>query len=359
MKIRRRVILWILIAATVIGLLMLGFFLYTGKQMEKIPGMTAEQCLQDTLSGKADGRITVALLKDGEFTYHMYGENGKEIPLEPMQYEIGSLTKTMTAALVQKAVQEGKLSLDETIDTYLGYETGNHYPTLRSLLTHTSGCKGYYFAKPFIRNFFTGGNSFLGVTKEIVREQGSKLHFDQEVHPWNYSNFGFALLGLILEEVNGQPMEEQLSMLLSELDMKNSYVSLGESKVPGGWTWNPGDAYVPAGAVVSDIQDMAGYASRQLKAASPFQECHKKQLQVDASPKQSQVMDIHADAMGLSWVLDEKNGFIWHNGGTSNYNSYLGFCPETETAVVVLSNMKPNERISATVIGIKLLQELQ
>ena len=359
MKTRRKVILWILIAAAVIGLLVLGFFLYTGKQSEKIPGMTAEQCLKYTLSGKAEGRITVALLKDGNTTYHMYGENGNEIPLEPMQYEIGSLTKTMTAALVQQGVQRGKLSLDETIDTYLGYDTGNHYPTLRSLLTHTSGCKGYYFAKPFIKNFFAGGNSFLGVTKEIVRDQGRKLNFDQEAYPWNYSNFGFALLGLILEEVNGKPMEEQLSTLLSELGMENSYVSLGESKVPCGWAWNPGDAYLPAGSVVSDIQDMAGYASWQLEGLSPFWECHKKQLQVDASPKQWQAMDIRADAMGLSWILDEKNNFIWHNGGTSNYNSYLGFCPETGTAVVVLSNLKPNERIPATVIGVKLLKELQ
>lgn len=359
MKTRRKAILWILIAAAVIGLLVLGFSLNTGKQMEKIPEMTAEECLRYTLSEKAEGRISVALLKDGEITYHMYGENGNEISLEPLQYEIGSLTKTMTAALVQQGVQEGSLSLDETIDTYLDYETGNHYPTLRSLLTHTSGCKGYYFAKPFIKNFFTGGNSFLGVTKEIVRDQGSKLHFDQEVYPWNYSNFGFALLGLILEEVNGQPMEEQLTTLLSEMGMEKSYVSLGKSKVPGGWTWNPGDAYLPAGAVVSDIQDMAVYASRQLEAASPFQECHKKQLRVDASPEQWQLMDIRADAMGLSWILDETNGFIWHNGGTGNYNSYLGFCPETETAVVVLSNLKPNERISATVIGVKLLKELQ
>ena len=359
MKTRRKAILWILIAAAVVGLLVLVFFLQAEKQLKKIPGMTADQCLKYTLSDKTDGRITIALLKDGEITYHMYGENGHEIPLQPMQYEIGSLTKTMTAALVQKAIQEGKLSLDETIDTYLGYETGNHYPTLRSLLTHTSGCKGYYFTKPFIRNFFTGGNSFLGVTKEIVQNQGCKLDFDQERYPWNYSNFGFALLGLILEEVNGMPIEDQLSALLSDLGMENSFVSLGKSKVPGGWTWNSGDAYLPAGAVVSDIQDMACYASRQLEAASPFRACHEKQLQVDATPKQWQDMYIHVDAMGLSWILDEENGFIWHNGGTSNYNSYLGFCPETGTAVVVLSNLKPNNRIPATVIGVKLLKALQ
>ena len=70
-------------------------------------------------------------------------------------------------------------------------------------------------------------------------------------------------------------------------------------------------------------------------------------------------MNIRADAMGLSWVIDEKNNCIWHNGATGNYNSYLGFCPETQTAVVVLSNLPPDYRIPATVAGTKLLEELQ
>ena len=53
-----------------------------------------------------------------------------------------------------------------------------------------------------------------------------------------------------------------------------------------------------------------------------------------------------------------KNNIIWHNGGTGNYNSYLGFNPETGTAVVVLSNLVPNYRVPATVLGVKLLLEL-
>ena len=43
---------------------------------------------------------------------------------------------------------------------------------------------------------------------------------------------------------------------------------------------------------------------------------------------------------------------------TGNYNSYLGFNPETGTAVVVLSNLAPNYRVPATVLGVKLLLEL-
>lgn len=61
----------------------------------------------------------------------------------------------------------------------------------------------------------------------------------------------------------------------------------------------------------------------------------------------------------MAWILDRERGVIWHNGGTGGYNSYLGFSPETGTAVVALSNLPPSYRIPATVLGVKLLAELE
>ena len=60
----------------------------------------------------------------------------------------------------------------------------------------------------------------------------------------------------------------------------------------------------------------------------------------------------------MAWIIDNENEIIWHNGGTGDYNSYLGFNAETGTAVVVLSNLPPSYRIPATILGIKLLNEL-
>jgi CubicO group peptidase (beta-lactamase class C family) len=79
---------------------------------------------------------------------------------------------------------------------------------------------------------------------------------------------------------------------------------------------------------------------------------------IDASSESYQMMGIHMDEIGMGWIIDNENGIIWHNGGTGHYNSYLGFSPETETTIVILSNLSPNDRIPATVLGIKLLQEL-
>lgn len=60
----------------------------------------------------------------------------------------------------------------------------------------------------------------------------------------------------------------------------------------------------------------------------------------------------------MAWIMDSENGIVWHNGGTGQYNSYLGFRPETGTAVVVLSSLAPSYRIPATVLGVKRLLEL-
>ena len=117
------------------------------------------------------------------------------------------------------------------------------------------------------------------------------------------------------------------------------------------------DAYLSAGALTSNITDMLAYARMQLDDPR-FTPCHESLKAVNASSESYRMMGIHMDEIGTAWIIDKENGFIWHNGGTGHYNSYLGFCPETNTAVVVLSNLSPNDRIPATVLGIKKLQEL-
>ena len=65
------------------------------------------------------------------------------------------------------------------------------------------------------------------------------------------------------------------------------------------------------------------------------------------------------NGIGMAWIVDNQNDIVWHNGGTSYYNSYLGFDTKTGVAVVVLSNLAPSYRIPATVLGVKLLNEMR
>ena len=71
-------------------------------------------------------------------------------------------------------------------------------------------------------------------------------------------------------------------------------------------------------------------------------------------------MGIRIDAVGAGWMIDNKNNIIWHNGGTGNFNSYIGFDKENQIGVVIWpANLPPNYRIPATVMGIEILTSLQ
>ena len=60
-------------------------------------------------------------------------------------YEIGSITKTFTAMLLSKAIEEGRINLDDSISNYLELKN-RYYQTIRRIITHTSGLKPYYLS---------------------------------------------------------------------------------------------------------------------------------------------------------------------------------------------------------------------
>ena len=62
------------------------------------------------------------------------------------------------------------------------------------------------------------------------------------------------------------------------------------------------------------------------------------------------------DKIGYAWILDSTNNVIWHNGGTGDYNCYLGFNLEQKKAAIVLSNLAPDYKIPATVVGVKMMK---
>lgn len=353
----------VILAALILcaALAFVGITAYGKYQMSRIPGLTFREALAYTTKDNPDAVITVGTIQNGEASYRVYGENGQELPPELHTYEIGSLTKTVTAGLIGKAVAEGKISsIEDTIETYLPLPDGNAYPTIRELLTHTSGYKGYYFEPPMISNFLTGRNDFFGITKEMVLDRARNLSMDKENCGFVYSNYGYAVLGLVLESVYGADYTSLANdFLQNALGLTGTKVSDQSGDLGNYWEWAANDAYLPAGSVTSNISDMLSYARMQLDDDPYFSQCHKSLQTINASTKEYQAMGIEMDEIGMAWIIDRKHGIIWHNGGTGSYNSYMGFHPETKTAVVVLSNLAPSERIPVTVLGVKLLMELE
>ncbi|MDD4097009.1 MAG: serine hydrolase [Oscillospiraceae bacterium] len=360
MKKKAREALFILIAVILIaGLAVFGYVLYGKYQASKIPDMSFEDCLNFTLKGNDQALITVGIIKDGQATYTVYGKDGVVMPQAEYTYEIGSLTKTFTAALIEKAISEGKIDLDDTIDKFLDLPADQTYPTIKQLLTHTSGYKGFYFESPMIGNFFGGRNDFCGITGDMLIKRLSEVSVSGEAHKFNYSNFGYATLGRVLEEVFSTDYTTLVNEFArDELGLINTYISDQQDDLGKYWEWKAGDAYLSAGGLTSTISDMLEYARLQLAGAGIFSRSHDPLAVIRNLSDSYRTMGVNKDEIAAGWIIDTENDFIWHNGGTGDYNCYFAISPETGTAVVILSNLAPNYRIPATIMGAKLMKQI-
>lgn len=351
-----KILIIILVLAIVI---VLGLLFYGKYQMSKIPELSFQEALEYTTKDNKEAVITIGIIRDGQMTYTVYGENGKELPKELHTYEIGSLTKTFTAAMICKGVQEEKIHMGDTIDKYLSLSVVKNYPTIEELLTHTSGYKAYYFESPMISNFFKNKNDFCGVTRDMVAQKAASVKLSDKEYSFNYSNYGYAILGLVLEEVYQKDYTTLMNEYIqNELQLKKTKISDQNGDLSNYWDWEEKDAYLSAGALTSDIEDMLAYAQMQIDNSQYFEQCHNSIKEINATTEAYKMIGIHMDEIGMAWIIDKENNIVWHNGGTGNYNCYLGFNVENETAVIVLSNLSPSYRIPATVLGVKLLQSM-
>jgi CubicO group peptidase (beta-lactamase class C family) len=362
-KIGKKKIGWIILSAVlIVGVGFSIFMTVISYRMSLVPKMTFDEMIAYTTKDNEQAVITVGIMKGKEMTYTVYGNNASVLPKVEHTYEIGSLTKTFTAALLCKAINEGKVDLNNQISEYIDLPKKEYYPTLKTLVTHTSGYKGYYFEGQMASNFLHNQqNDFYGINNNRLIKKLGKVNLTNKEYDFKYSNFGFATVGCVLSNIYETDYNKLMNRFIQDdLKLANTRISDGSGDLSGYWNWKPEDAYIPAGAITSTIKDMMQYIRLQMSDDIPYlSQGHEILAKVNATTSQYEKMDIRMDAVGIGWMLDTENNIIWHNGGTSNFNSYAAFNQEKQIGIVILSNCAPNYRIPATVMGVKLVKELQ
>ncbi len=359
---KKRRFFWILIAAVLlIAAGVCALFILRKPKENLVASMDFQECLAYTTKDTPDAKIGIVVLKNGAANISFYGDNAGQIPYDSYEFEIGSLTKTVTAALVLRAEEEGILRLSDPINRFIKLPDQSYYPTIERLLTHQSGYKSHYFERPMIDNFFSGENSFYQISQGMLRRRIENVHLQDKDYPFSYSNFGFSVLGLMLEGIYEQSYTNLAnSFLQQELGMQHTHISDGDGNLSGYWRWAKDDAYIPAGALISTADDMAIYSRAMLTGSSAFLAKAREPIAtINATTEQLASLGIRMDSAGASWMIDDERGIVWHNGGTSHFSCYMGFDPARQIAVVILTNLAPDYRIPATVLGAKLLEELQ
>jgi len=339
------------------------FFLFSScfmSTVDDISEMSSVEMIEYTAKGVKKAVVTVGIIQNGQMSYKVYGENGREISQKEHVYEIGSITKTFTASLLFKAINENKVSLDNSISMFLNLPSKN-YSSIKRIITHTSGYKSSYYEGNFSTNFLNRGNSFYGITKKTLFNRIGTINLENKDYPFEYSNFNMAVIGLILESIYNEDYTPLMNgYIKNDLGLNHTRISDGSSDLSNYWLWDNGNPYIAAGAIISNITDMMQYAKMQMDSIPSYLSLsHNVLAQVNATTSDYAKLGIRIDAVGAGWMIDTVNNIIWHNGGTGNYNSYLGFSKTKNIAVVILSNMAPNFRLNATVIGVKLFKELE
>ena len=174
------------------------------------------------------------------------GQSAQSQPLTTnMLFGIGSVTKTYTAAVIHQLVEEGKLSLDDSLFKYLpAFNNIDTTIQIRQLLNHTSGIFNYTNHP----NWAPAVNADLGKIwepEEIAASFVSKPLFKKGMN-WSYSNTNYLLLGMIIQNITGNKVSAEIrNRLLKPKGLVNTYFDIEEeipqSQIAHNWTDITGD----------------------------------------------------------------------------------------------------------------------
>lgn len=280
------------------------------------------------------------------------------------RFQIGSITKTFVATVVLQLVEEGTLTLEDTLDEWLPSQVLEKIPnaeqiTISQLLNHTSGIVDYTLPL-----FFQAQRNPGVFLQEWQPEE--LLNFIANQNPsftpgesWEYSNTNVILLGLIVETVTQSNLAAEIrSRILEPLALNNTFFA-EEEDIPGGvvdaywdfdqdgtfnnvsqanlsWAW-------AAGAMVSNPTDMARFMAGLLTGKLLEPESLNEMLTV-VKPINSNNYDAYG--LGIGVLESPIRQWYGHRGLTLAHRSNLFYSPTDDTLFIELINSRDLDNIS-------------
>lgn len=318
------------------------------------PAPTLAQLLEARLVGDRTGACVAAAIV-GATTERavVCADPGRPRALSgDVALEIGSVTKTLTAALIADLAREGKLRLDDPVADHL--PAGTVVPSfegapirLAHLVTHTAALPSYppglTPADPTDPYAHLTEADLLAALQDFTLPQAPGSAFA-------YSNFGYMLLSLVGARVSGQEFEAALRTRFFEpLGMTHAFVSApptGVTLAPGhradGQPTPPWSFAVPlagAGGVRATVGDVIRYAEGQLgRIPGPegrfpafFAGTHAR-VDLGAPPAEPEL------AMGWVRIPLGSDALIVHDGETGGHASFVGIDRARARAIVLLAD---------------------
>lgn len=317
-------------------------------------GLMAESAtIPENIKSEAENRVKHALnpgialaFSDGEsttYSLHGWANTKQQTPLtEDSVFEIGSITKTMTALLLADAVIKKEASLEQSIMTWLPDQPsqGSAQINLKQLATHSSGLPRL----PGNMTQILSPDPYAEYDRDDLLTALAEQRIKPDQQHYSYSNYGAGLLG----ELMAIKYQKDFQSLLSErvfkpLGMNNSYADAalvptavkvtgysGKYEVPH-WHFK---ALAGAGSVNSSIKDLMTYGLAILKADHP-------ELKEAIKLSSRSHYEHQGLTLGLGWHI--RKGVLWHNGGTAGFRSMLMIDPSQNKVAAGITNQAEHD----------------
>ena len=261
------------------------------------------------------------------------------VPVAPStRFRLGSVTKQFTAAVVLRLEEQGRLSVTDAVRMHVA-DLPDAWAsiTIEHLLSHTSGIPNYTASPDYM------ATSILPVTtRELVaRFRDRPLEFEPGSQ-FRYSNSGYALLGLLIETVTGRSYAQVVaSEIFEPLGMRDSgydsHTDIIERRASG---YQPG----PSGLINAPYLDMsvphaAGALHSTTRDLLTWQRAlHGGKVLSRASLEKMLTPRLGNYGFGITIPAGPRRVYQ-HGGGINGFATMLAYYPDTETTVVVLSNV--------------------
>jgi CubicO group peptidase (beta-lactamase class C family) len=287
--------------------------------------------------------LIAAVIRDG-LVAHVAAAGTNPVPARDTQYRIGSISKSLTAALVLALRDEGQLCLDDPLGEHLpGVVDAVGKVRLRELLGHTSGLRREPDGEWWERS---AGVPLSDLVKGVTAE---KLAFAPYTR-YHYSNVAYGLLGGVIERITGKSWWDTVSdRLLGPLGM-NRTTYQAQEPFARGYVLHPWHqtlreeprhdavAMAPAGQLWSTVDDLALWAA-VIAAAEPPVLAAPTVAQM-ATPVVIADPDTWGSGYGLGlqlWRRGERV-YVGHTGSMPGYLAVLAAHRPSHTAVVAFAN---------------------
>ncbi|SHF22802.1 CubicO group peptidase, beta-lactamase class C family [Fodinibius roseus] len=313
---------------------------------------------------------SIALIQDRNLVWsNAYGyadiEQQKKLTIDAV-CRTESISKSVTAWGVMKLVERGLINLDDPVKQYLGNwslpesEYNLDEVTIRRLLSNSAGIPlgslGEEYSpsseKPSLRQY-------LSEEVQLTYEPGST---------YEYSNPGFNLLELVIEEVTGRDFNDYMANeLLIPLGMHNSSFDWDEewsSRVPMGYDLQGNSVppyvypYKASGGLFSTVEDIARFAIAGMAQGNKRQPkvLNRESIQDIQTPQinTSGIFSFVADDYGFGHFIEtlpDGKKAVWHGGQGHGWMTHFHVIPETGDGIVIFSNSQRSWPFIAQVLN--------